>query len=143
MNDDEISLLEQNKDVQIIDGIEYPYVTVERNYPARIVCDSIKHDHFTTVVATLIYGLETTDLLTSDFKAFVGARAPYMKPYTKPKSIFEGVKPGTVVFVNSQTAIVWTPIIFQSETKDSVECAFASWEKAKYNFRLDNPYLED
>ena len=138
---------EQNKDVQIIDGIEYPYVTVEGDYPARIVCDNIKHDHFTTVVATLIDGLETTDLLTSDFKAFVGASAPYIKAHTKPKSIFEGLKPGTVVFIRfaGETHIKaskWMPVVYQKFEGGILYSPDHCYD-ARFEFRLDNPYLED
>jgi len=141
-----VSLIEpeQHKAVQIIDGIEYPYVTVEGNHPTRIVCDNIKHDHFTTVVATLIDGLETADLVTSDFKAFVGTNAPYLKPYAK-QSIFEGLKSGTVVFARELIEEDdWFPVLFKEETSHFVsDIANSILLKTQYEFRLDNPYLED
>jgi hypothetical protein len=135
---------EQNKDVQIIDGIEYPYLTVEEGYPVRILCNNLKDEDYPIIFAELKDGFEVIQTLTQNFNILPSFVEPYIKPYAKPKSIFEGVKPGTVVFVKPLADDdEWRSIIFQSETEGRVECTHTYWEKINYQFRLDNPYLED
>jgi hypothetical protein len=143
----DVSLVEpeQNKDDQIIDGIEYPYVTVDGNYPVRILCNNLKTENYLVLLAKLKDGFETIQYVTQDFKILVSYDEPYIKPYVKPKSIFEGLKSSTVVFARELTQEDdWFPVLFKEETSHFVQdIANRILPKTEYEFRLDNPYLED
>ncbi len=135
---------EPKQDAQVIDGIEYPYVTVD-GYPARIVCSNRKHDHYPVICFIRLNTSEEFDSLTHDLKQLNSDDEPYLRPYVKqePKSIFDGLKKGTVVFWKYKNHDEWHPTIFWGMDKECiVDRNNGYFEFSTFEFRLDNPYLE-
>jgi hypothetical protein len=138
------------QDVQVINGIEYPYVT-SNGLPARIICqDRIAGDSSRVVYLVLDFGKENIETLRQDLKVHSNSAEPYLKPYVKPHvkpSIFEGLKPGTVVFCryigNELITDAWEPLCFLGVKPDGVLDQTGNYcLYSHYEFQLDNPYLE-
>lgn len=86
-------------------------------------------------------GHEGIHSVTTDLKYEVRDTKPYIKPYTKP-SMFDGLKPGAVVFTKQPCTSGWLPIVFQSDDDEYVTSIRAvRYSKQIWDFRLDNPYL--
>lgn len=130
------------QDVQIINGIGYPYVTKNGN-PARIICENAVRKKLPCFILELDGDCEVHYTLTNDHKMCNWHTEPYIKPYVKP-SIFEGMKPGTVVFVRFPGGSGWMPICFCKEVGIKVLTSSGhSYDKSYFEFRLDNPYLAE